>query len=71
MTADDVIRALEDGSIYRRKPDEWREMLRVAAQAKASNPNYAHRMNRWPLRVLAFDDYNLLLAATCALASGR
>jgi hypothetical protein len=46
MTPDDVIRALEDGSIYRRKPDEWREMLRVAAQARASNPNYAHRMTQ-------------------------
>ena len=46
MTADDVIRALEDGSIYQRDPDEWREMLRVAAQAKASNPNYAHRMTQ-------------------------
>jgi hypothetical protein len=46
MTADDIIRALEDGSIYRRTPEEWREMLRIAAQAKASNPNYAHRMTQ-------------------------
>ena len=27
--------------------------------------------NRWPLRVLPFPDYNLLLAATRALGRGR
>ncbi len=27
--------------------------------------------NRWPSRVLAVNDYNLLPAATLALASGR
>lgn len=46
MTATDIIQALEDGSIYNREPEEWREMLRIAAQAKASNPNYAHRITQ-------------------------
>jgi hypothetical protein len=44
MTAGEVMKALDDGTIYNRQPDEWREMLRIAAQATASNPNYAHRM---------------------------
>jgi hypothetical protein len=46
MTQDDVIRAMEDGSIYQCKPEEWREMLRLVAGARTSNPNYAHRMTQ-------------------------
>jgi hypothetical protein len=43
--------------------------LFYAARRLITQPRDA--ANRWPLRVLAFDDFDLQFAATRALASGR
>jgi hypothetical protein len=46
MSADDAIKAFEDGSMHNLPPETLREMLRFSTQISAHNPNMAHKMTQ-------------------------
>jgi len=46
MNSDDVLKAMDDGSIYKQTPEVWRQMLVATTHISGHNPTLVHRMNQ-------------------------
>jgi hypothetical protein len=46
MTPDEAARSCDDGSVDQKTSEKLREMLKAVSHARATNPNYAHRMTQ-------------------------